>query len=185
MSTVEIADRGQYFTQLTGNGCFSCSGITRQDNMHGHFLLFAQSAFSTLHTILNRVCHLPDGTLHLVHTNEGVEILKDFIYSPFLRHISLDILLLNKPGICTATDELGKNILSRFVGQMAVTEGLILYFHLILEVSGQLAICLRSEVCNTILHSQVQLTDLRQLLVAWSGHAESILETVCNGGVAF
>ena len=41
MSTIQIANRLKYLTQLTGNGGLTCTRITSKDNMNTHLLLLA------------------------------------------------------------------------------------------------------------------------------------------------
>ena len=91
MSTIEITYRSQYLAQFSGDGRLSRSRITRQDDVHRHLLLFAQTTCSPLHGILHRIGHLTDSTLHLSHTNEVVEILQDVLNRTFLRHVALNV----------------------------------------------------------------------------------------------
>ena len=140
MTAVQIADGSKNLTKLTGDSGLTSTWVTSKDNMHRHLLLLAKSALSTLHGILNRVCHLLNSALNLVHTDIGVEILKDILHRTLLRHIASDIIYLYPSGTCTATDIVGKDVLSSLIGQMTVTKGLILNLYLILEEARQLII---------------------------------------------
>ena len=91
MTTVQITDGSQNLTQLTGNGGLTCTRITCQDDMHRHLLLLTQSTLLTLNGILYGVCYLTDGTLHLAHADEVVEILEYVLNRTLLRHITLNV----------------------------------------------------------------------------------------------
>ena len=80
MTAIQITDRCQYLTQLTGDGGLTSTRITGQDDMHRHLLLLAQAAFSTLHAVLHSISNLADGSLHLVHADVLVEILQDILH---------------------------------------------------------------------------------------------------------
>ena len=151
--------------------------------MHRHLLLFAQSAFCTFNTILNRIGNLTHSTLHLIHADEIVEVLQDIIDTPFLRHIASDITLFNLDRICTTTDKLGEDILRGLVGKMTVTKRLVLDLNLIFEETCQLVISLWRESGNTIFSTQIQLTDIRQFLESWCRQTEGIFETVGHSWV--
>ena len=133
MSTVEVADSSQNLTQLTGDGGLACTRVTRQDDVHGHLLLLTQSTFCTLDTVLNSIGYLAHSTLHLIHADELIEVLQNILNGPFFRNITSDVLSLHLFGISTTTDEMGEDILCRLVGQMTVSESIVLGLHLIFE----------------------------------------------------
>ena len=61
---------------------------------------------------------------------------------------------------------------------MSVTEGVVLYFQLVLEIAVQLMISLRTISSNAILNAQLLLTNVTQILTAWGRQAEGILKAV-------
>ena len=133
MSAVEITHCGKYLTQFSGYRSLSRSGIARQYDVHRHLLMLSQSTFCTLQTVLHRVGHLPDGTLHLVHSNILVEVLQYIVDRPFLRHIALYVSLLYLIGISSTADEVGEDVLGSIIGQMAVSKLIVLDLDLIFE----------------------------------------------------
>ena len=146
--------------------------------MHRHLLLLSEPTLCTLHGILNRVSHFLHRSLHLVHSDIGIQIFQDIFYRALLRYIALDIRLLHLLGISTTTDKLGEDVFRSLCGQMSISEGLILNLHLILEETCQLAVCFFRELRNTVLDSKIQFTDIRQLLIARCGHTECVFEAI-------
>ena len=67
---------------------------------------------------------------------------------------------------------------------MTVSECLILNLHLILEETHQLVLGLSREFCNTILQTQIELTDISQFLITRRWHAERIFKAVGNSRIA-
>ena len=126
--------------------------------MDAHLLLFAKTALSTLHVIMNGEGYLANGFLHLVHTDIAVEIAEDIVERTLLWNIASNVLLLNHHGIGSPTDERGKDILSSLDGYMSITKGFVLGLQLILEETLQLMLGFWSVGCNTILRSQLHLT---------------------------
>ena len=183
MTTVKVTDGSQYLAQLSGDGRLSRSGITCQDDVHRHLLLFAQATLGTLHGILYRIGHLTDCTLHLVHANIPVEIFQDILNSPLFRHIALDVITLHLGGIGSTADELGEDILGSLIGQVAVAEEFIFDLNLVFEKARELVICFLREFGDAIFRPQVHLTDFRQLVIARSWQTEGVLETVRDGRV--
>ena len=73
------ADELQYLTQFAGNGRLASTGITRQYNMNGRLLLLTQATLGSLHTVAYRVGNLTNGILHLVHSDELIQVVEDVI----------------------------------------------------------------------------------------------------------
>ena len=146
--------------------------------MHRHLLLLAQTTFSTFHTVLHSIGDLTDGRLHLIHTDVLIEVFQNILDRTLLRHIALDVALLYYRSLSTATDKLSEDVLSSLHGQMSITEGLVLYLDLVLEITLQLIIGFWRKVSNAIACLQTQLTDIRQLVEVRGRQTEGILETV-------
>ena len=79
---------------------------------------------------------------------------------------------------------MSKDIFGCLIGQMSVTEHLVLDLDLVFEEAGELVISLLGELRNTILGLEVQFTDIRQLVIAWSGNTERIFETIEDSRIA-
>ena len=152
--------------------------------MHRHLLLFSQTTFGSLQSILHRVSHLTDSALHLVHADEPVEILQDIIDSPFLRHIALDVITFHLRSIGPTADKLRKDILSGLIGQMTIAEEFVLGLNLILEVARELVLGLLREFGDAVFRLQVLLTDVRQFMITWCRKTECVFEAVDDGRVA-
>ena len=184
MAAVQITDGRQDLTQLTGDGGLTRARITSQDDVHRHLLLLTQAALGTLDAILYGVGNLADGTLHLVHTDELIQILQDIVDGTFLRHIAFDVALLHNRGRGTTADELGEDVLGGLHRQVGVAEGLVLDLHLILEEALQLVVSIGRKVGDTIAGTQAQFTDVRQFREVRRRQTEGVLEAVGHGGVA-
>ena len=146
MSTIQITDRREYLTQLSCYGRFTSTRISCQYDVHRHLLLLSQPALSTLKTVLYGIGYFADSTLHLVHTNKMVKVFKDVVNRAFLRHIALDVALLDNRCRSPAADKLREDILGSLQSQMAIAESLVFYLYLVFEIAFQLIIGLRGEV---------------------------------------
>ena len=169
MSAVKIADGGQYFAQFSGDGRLACAGIAGQDDVHTHLLLTAQTALGALDAVLHGVGYLPDGLLHLVHTDEGVEVGQDIMKGALLRHIAPDVGNLYLGGGSAAADEGREDVLGRLHGQMSIAKGLVLGLDLIFKEALQLAVGFGCKCGNAIFHPKVLLGDVAKLPIAGYG----------------
>ena len=153
--------------------------------MDAHLLLFAKTALSTLHVIMNGEGYLANGFLHLVHTDIAVEIAEDIVERTLLWNIASNVLLLNHHGIGSPTDERGKDILSSLDGYMSITKGLVLRLQLILEETLQLMLGFWSVGCNTIFRTQLHLTHVAQLLITGGRQTEGVLKTILGSRIGY
>ena len=185
MAAVEISDSLQYLAQLTGNRRFTCTWVTRQYDMDASLLLFTQTTLGALYAVLYAVGNLADSFLHLIHTDVLVEIAQDIIKRTLLRNVATDITLLYHRSISTTTDERGKDVLSSLHCQMTIAEGVVLDFHLILEETLQLMICLRCIGGNAVFDTQFLLADVTEFVVTRSRQTEDILEAVLGSWVVY
>ena len=151
--------------------------------MHRYLRSLTQSALHTLHIILNGVSHLANGLLHLIHTNEGIQILQDIVERALLGYIALDIIFLDNGLLTASTDKRREDIFGSLHSQMGITEGLVLDLYLILEIARQLLVGLLRESGDAILRLQLHLHHVAQFLTIRNGQAEHILEAVLDGGV--
>ena len=95
--------------------------------------MLPEASFCPLQAVLHRIGHLSDGTLHLIHADVLVEILQNIVDSTLFGYIALNIGLLHLNGISATTNEMSEDVLRCLIGQMTVTEHLVLGLDLIFE----------------------------------------------------
>ena len=118
--------------------------------MNAGLLLFTQSTLCALDIVMNGERNLTDSLLHFIHTDIVIQIAQDILQSTLFRNIATNILFLNQRRLGTSADKRRENVFSRLDSQMGVSEGIVLDFQLILEVTQQLTFCLRRIGCYTI-----------------------------------
>ena len=90
--------------------------------------MLSQAALGTLDTIIDCKGYLTDSFLHLVHTDITVKVTDDVVQRAFFWYITANILFFHHHCLRTATDERGKDILSRFNGYMRIAESFVFRF---------------------------------------------------------
>ena len=146
--------------------------------MDAHLLLFTQSALRALYIIMYSKGNFLDSFLDFVHTDVAVEVAEYLLQRALFWHIATNVVVFYHYCRRAATNERGEDILCSLDGYMCIAKCVILDFNLILEEAQQLMVCLLRESSNTIFGTQFHLTDVAQLLIAWCGQTEGVLETI-------
>ena len=132
MPAVQIADSGQDFAEFSCNGGLSCTRITCEDNVHGHFLLFSKTSLCPLNTVLYRVGNFADGLFHFVHADEVIQIAEDVVQRALFGYVASDVVFLDLRCLGTTANERREDVFGRFHGHMGIAESIVLYLYLVL-----------------------------------------------------